>query len=151
MVGVLNSGTMHQVDTYFNVVSGRLKLREIDGKQAQLIQYFRPDEAASRISDYLLVHVHDPEKLKLALERSLGIWVVVEKTRALYLWRNTRVHLDNVVGLGRFLELETVISEQSLSEGEDECRYVQEVLGISLDQLIAGSYSDMLATQGLEG
>ena len=83
-----------------------------------------------------------------ALARALGIRTVVEKQRELYLWGHTRVHLDEVAGLGPFLELETVITDQTQEEAERECREVQATLGIGEDDLIAGSYDDMKRALG---
>ena len=57
----------------------------------------------------------------------------------------TRVHCDQVEGLGDFLELEV-----TLSEGESEERGVQianelmEKLGIAKDDLISGAYMDLI-------
>ena len=134
---------LHQVDTYFDAPRGRLKLREINGTEAQLIHYDRLDQAKPHASDYVIAPVADPAALKEALGRALGIRTVVEKQRELYLWGHTRVHLDEVVGLGSFLELETVITDQTQEEAERECREVQEALGIGEEALIAGSYADL--------
>jgi adenylate cyclase class 2 len=135
---------MRQVDTYFKVPSGRLKLREIQGGEAQLVQYFRADESAARQSDYVVVPVERPEELKGALGRALGVRVVVDKVRELYLWEHTRVHLDAVKGLGTFLELETVIRGQSVEEARGECERIQKALGIDAENILSGSYADLL-------
>ena len=142
--GVALERRMRQVDTYFNVAEGRLKLREIDGGESQLVQYFRPDESAARQSDYMVVPVEQPEALKQALTRALGVSVVVEKVRELYLLEHTRVHLDAVKGLGTFVELETVIREQSVEAARGECKRIQKELEINADDLLSGSYADLL-------
>jgi predicted adenylyl cyclase CyaB len=134
---------MRQVDTYFHVHHGRLKLREIDDREAQLIQYERADRAAAHPSDYFVAPVEEPALLKQALTRALGVRAVVEKTRELYLWGRTRVHLDEVAGLGSFLELETVVGDQTVEEAEQECREVQAVLGVREEALVSGSYADL--------
>ena len=146
--GLTPAARMQQVDTYFTVPHGRLKLREIDGAEAQLIHYHRPDQAEAHASDYVISPVTEPSSLKEALARALGIRTVVEKQRELYLWGHTRVHLDEVAGLGPFLELETVITDQTQEEAERECREVQATLGIGEDDLIAGSYDDMKRALG---
>lgn len=142
--GVKPAARLHQIDTYFVVPHDRLKLREIAGEPAQLIQYHRPDARAARTSDYVIAPVPEPGPLKEALARALGIRTVVEKQRELYLWGQTRIHLDEVAGLGAFLELETVITDQPQEEAERECREVQEALGIGEEDLVAGSYGEMM-------
>jgi predicted adenylyl cyclase CyaB len=137
---------MRQVDTYFNVAEGRLKLREIEGGEAQLVQYFRADQSAARQSDYVVVLVERPGELKQALGRALGVRVVVEKVRELYLWEHTRVHLDAVKGLGTFLELETVIRGQSFEDARGECERIRGALDIKSEDLLSVSYADLLGS-----
>jgi adenylate cyclase class 2 len=102
-------GTEHQKDTYFHSPGGRLKLREIEGRPAQLVAYDRPNTTQPKESAYELVPVPDPEGLKRALTRVLGIRAVVDKQREIFLYHNVRIHLDQVVGLGAFLEFEAVL------------------------------------------
>lgn len=136
-----------QVDTYFRGTFGRLKLREIDGDEAYLVSYRRPDSVASRGSDYHLVAVPDPASLKAALADALGIVAVVRKRRELSLWQNVRIHLDKVEGLGDFLEFEAVLAPgQSDAQGEQQVHELQKLFRISPADLIAGSYGEMLAT-----
>ena len=45
-------GVLHQIDTYFRVAHGRLKLRETSNAAAELVQYRRPNDAAAKTSDY---------------------------------------------------------------------------------------------------
>ena len=144
-LGIPLARRMRQVDTYHFVPHGRLKLREIEGDEAQLIQYQRPDATDTRASDYVIVPVPEPASLTEALARALGVRAVVDKQRELYLWRHTRIHLDEVAGLGSFLELETVVTDQTQEAAERECREVQAALGIREEDLVAGSYADLLA------
>jgi predicted adenylyl cyclase CyaB len=147
--GVHRVEQVRQVDTYFSVPHGRLKLRETDGAEAKLIQYDRPNETAMHPSDYVISPVTAPDSLKEALARALGIRAIVEKQRELYLWGHTRIHLDEVAGLGSFLELETVITGQTQEEAEQECRAVETALGIKEGDLIAGSYADLIQEQAV--
>ncbi len=135
---------MRQVDTYFNVPDGRLKLREIDSNRAELIFYQRSDQAAARLSDYVRVGVEDPAAKKAALAGKLGVRCVVDKIRELFLWEHTRVHLDTVAGLGSFLELETVVTDQSLADARAECDRIRTALGVASRDLLEQSYADMV-------
>ena len=103
----------HQIDTYFACAQGRFKLREIDGQTAQLVAYARPNGSHPRASDYRLVPVADAAALKAALADALGVQVVVEKQREIYLHHNVRIHLDEVLGLGTFLEFEAVLDQRA--------------------------------------
>jgi predicted adenylyl cyclase CyaB len=134
----------HQIDTYFHCRSGRLKLRQIDGLAAQLIWYERPDREGPKASEYHLVPVSDAEALKAALAGALGIRTVVEKRREISLWHNVRIHLDEVVGLGAFLEFEAVLSaEVDEAAGRAQVEELIGRFGISSAEVLSGSYGEM--------
>lgn len=135
--GVEDRGELHQVDTYFRVPRGRLKLREQAGAQAQLVQYERPDRDEARESVYRLTTVTDPGGLKDSLAAALGVRAVVDKRRRLLLWRDVRIHLDRVAGLGPTLELEHV-------EAPDGDRIAELTALLAPGEPIAGSYCDLL-------
>jgi adenylate cyclase, class 2 len=138
-------GIQHQVDTYFHSGQGRLKLRQMDRAAAQLIWYAREDRPDSKASDYLVVPVSNPETLKKALAAAWGIWTVVEKRREVFLWRNVRIHLDQVEGLGHFLEFEAVLgAKENDRAGHDYLGKLVELFHVGPDQLVAESYSDLL-------
>jgi predicted adenylyl cyclase CyaB len=135
-----------QIDTYFRVQHGRLKLREDDS--TSLIAYSRPDEDASRISHYRLLPVSDAETLKVMLSEALGVLVTVRKTRSLYLTGHTRIHLDEVDGLGSFVELETVIDDQPLDAAWAEHYRVRDMLALNQHEVVPFSYSDLIMGHG---
>lgn len=136
-------GHQHQTDTYFHCSNGRLKLREIAGASAQLVWYERPDETGPKTSRYCLVSVADPAGLKQALTAALGVRTVVKKNREIFLYHNVRIHLDEVRGLGAFLEFEAVLSPADSEEnGQEQVRCLKEQFGISPDDLLAESYCD---------
>jgi predicted adenylyl cyclase CyaB len=137
--------TQRQTDTYFHCPSGRLKLREINGREAQLVWYQRPDQSAAKGSDYLLVPVAEPALLHAALSGALGVRGVVRKTRRVYLYQNVRIHLDEVEGLGSFLEFEAVLDDGMSDEaGHAQLAQLRREFGLSETDLLAGSYGDML-------
>jgi predicted adenylyl cyclase CyaB len=106
---ILNLWTREQTDIYFQANTGRLKLRLQGDSDAQLIFYQRPDDATPRESEYFIHNTVDGENLKAILEKSLGVKAIVKKIRSLYMFRNVRIHLDNVHDIGHFLEFESVI------------------------------------------
>lgn len=143
-LGADPGGIEQQRDTYFPVPHGRLKLREIEGKQAVLISYSRPDTFETRRSDYTLVPVPDLDLLKQALTAALGVQVVVEKRREIFFYRNVRIHLDQVAGHGTFLEFEAMLRPgQPEDEGHALLRELRHRFGIQEEDLMEGSYGDI--------
>lgn len=134
-----------QEDTFFNTEKGRLKLRILAPDLGYLIYYERPDQDGPKRSDYHLAKTEDPESLKNVLTLALGIRGVVRKTRYLYMVEQTRIHLDEVEGLGHFMELEVVMQEgQSDAEGQSIAENLMRRLGIREEALIDGAYMDLL-------
>jgi predicted adenylyl cyclase CyaB len=133
-----------QEDTFFNTPQGRLKLRVL-ADHGELIYYTRPDQDGPKRSDYHITRSHDPENLKRVLELAYGIRGVVRKTRYLYLVGQTRIHLDDVEGLGQFMELEVVMRDgQSDAEGQVIAEDLMSALGVERADLIDGAYMDLL-------
>ena len=146
---------LNQVDYFFEVPKGRLKLRIIDETVAQLIPYQRSDENSARPSDYLLHQVSDPESLKSVLCRSLNQGPVVKKSRELIMVGRTRIHLDQVESLGTFIEIEVVLSDDELahsSQGDslnnsramEEMNQLKSILGIDDEDILSVAYVDLL-------
>jgi predicted adenylyl cyclase CyaB len=134
-----------QEDTFFNTPQGRLKLRFLSSNEGQLIYYTRPDQEGPKRSDYHISLTPDPENLKRVLELAYGIRGIVRKTRYLYLVDITRVHLDDVEGLGQFMELEVVMGEaQSDAEGQIIAEDLMKALGVEKSDLLEGAYMDLL-------
>jgi len=141
-MGAHKQGTYRQVDTYFNVQTGRLKLREIDGEPtAKLVYYEREDIPDLKMSDILILEIPDPATLKAILQRSIGVKVTVTKQREIYQHQGTQIHLDNVEDLGTFIEFERPITD--LPEDRETLKKLMEKLEIRPGDLITGSYSDL--------
>ena len=136
---------IHQEDTFFNTKKGRLKLRILAADRAQLIYYLRSDQEGPKRSDYHIFETLDPENLKRVLELAYGIRGVVRKTRYLYIVGQTRIHLDDVVGLGQFMELEVVMQEaQSDAVGQKIAEGLMSSLGVEKSDLLEGAYMDLI-------
>ncbi len=135
----------HQIDTYFHCRDGRLKLREIVGERAELIAYRRPNESGPKASNYFLLPVEAPERVKEALATTLGIRSRVEKHREIYLHQNVRIHLDRVVGLGEFLEFEAVLGDDySEAQSQKLVRELRQRFKITDRDLLESSYGEMI-------
>lgn len=138
-------GVDHQIDTYFKVNEGRLKLRE-GTIENTLIHYVRPDQAGPKQSQIELYHPEPNANLKVVLEKALGVMTVVDKQRAIYFIKNVKFHVDEVKQLGAFVEIEaidetgTIGVEQLLAQ----CNFYLELFGIQEQDLIDRSYSDLI-------
>ena len=138
-------GLDHQIDTYFHVHQGRLKLREGTIEHA-LIHYERSNTAGAKQSDVILYqHAPDPS-LKAILTKALGIKTVVDKRRKIYFIDNVKFHFDQVEGLGSFVEVEAIDKDGSigLDTLQEQCARYAQLFGLDDSQYLAESYSDLL-------
>lgn len=144
-LGALDAGVLVQLDTYFAGRHGRLKLRE-QGASAELIAYRRQDGTEPEESSYVLAPVGDPAPLRDALDAALGTVVTVAKRRRLLLWEGVRIHLDDVDGLGTFLELEAIVGpgDGELERAREMLSRLRAELPIADDALVCESYADLL-------
>lgn len=138
-------GTDHQIDTYFKVEDGRLKLRE-GTIENNLIYYQRPDTASPKLSDVHLVPIDQPEKMKALLTAALDVKVVVDKKREIYYIDNVKFHIDEVKEIGNFVEIEAIDEDGSINEAKlhEQCEYYMQLFKIKEENLVAESYSDLV-------
>ena len=136
---------IEQLDTFFNIPRGRLKLRTWGTGAGQLIYYERLDERGPKRSDYFVADLAEANGVEEVLSKAYGVRRSVRKRRELFLIRNTRVHLDTVDDLGEFVELEVVLGPgESDRGGEAEARRLMASLGIADADCVTGAYVDLL-------
>lgn len=149
-IGAEYKGILIQKDVYYSQRDGYLKAKggkngllklRIENGSYTLIKYLR-DEEGKRWSDYELLRIEgkDPEKYLSAL---FDVETIVIKRRKFYLYENTRVHLDVVKGLGKFLELETLLMSDR-KDAEKRFKKVVKLLGLDLSKQIHSSYKNLL-------
>lgn len=133
-----------QDDTFFACDTGRLKLRSFSGEHGELIFYRRADERGPKESFHVRSPTASPDTLREALTLGLGAIGRVQKHRTLFIVGRTRVHLDRVLGLGDFLELEVVLgNDEALEVGVAEADELMARLGIGSGQLVELAYVDL--------
>ena len=138
-------GIDHQIDTYFKVNMGRLKLRE--GKiENHLIHYQRENKKGPKQSDVTLFKSDSKSSLKEILTKSLGILVVVDKKREIYFIDNVKFHIDIVEDLGSFIEIEAIDNDGTIGKDKllEQCQFFLDLFKISQEDLISVSYGDLL-------
>lgn len=138
-------GTDHQIDTYFKVPNGRLKLRE-GNIENYLIFYEREDKEGPKQSKVILFDDTPGSSLKEILTKSLGILIEVDKKREIYFIENVKFHIDTVKKLGTFMEIEAIDSDGTIGKDklQEQCQYYLDLFGITKKDLLSKSYSDML-------
>ncbi len=139
-------GTFVQSDTYFSLGERRLKLRSTDGvKEGQLVYYERPDASGVKESQVLLATVSDGAAVREMLTRVFPVQAEVRKTREVYRFQGVQVHLDTVAGLGKFLEFEKILTDDSeREEGRKTLEALRRYFQIPEEDLMASSYSDLV-------
>jgi adenylate cyclase class IV len=134
-------GILDQTDIYYKAKGGLLKLRIENGSQS-IIKYLREEKSRDRFSNY--------ECLNFAAGDAAGFFsdvfkieAVVIKKRYLYIYENTRIHLDNVKKLGYFLELETQVLK---GKADARRRYNTAIKLLKLDKYeeFRKSYRDLI-------
>lgn len=144
----LYKGLDEQTDTYFNVTHGRLKLRE-GNIENNLIWYERANDLGPKNSHFHLVKIEDAPVLKEVLTKSIGRKVVVKKKREIYYIDNVKFHIDEVPGLGFFVEIEAgnVFADLPYEKLKEQCDFYIQEFDIKEEDFINVSYSDMLLAE----
>jgi len=150
ILSAINKGVLKQTDIYFNIKPGRIKLRTINKTEHQLVYYKRANFKSARVSNYFIEEINHPNRVKNILESIYGIKAVVIKKRRLYLYKNCRIHIDEVNGLGKFIEFEVVClniaDEQNASRLMD---FMKREFKVITNNIIKNSYSDLII--GMKG
>lgn len=138
-------GVDHQIDTYFVVPQGRLKLRE--GTIENFLIYYEREETKGAKESKIILYPFDPSsKLKEILLKVHKVLVVVDKQREIFFIDNVKFHIDTVANLGSFIEIEARDYEGTIGREklQQQCTEYMELFGVTESDLIQASYSDLL-------
>lgn len=143
--GARSVGLDHQIDTYFRVQHGRLKLRE-GNIENHLIYYERGNKKGPKQSNVTLFNTTRKSPVKDMLKKSIGVLVVVDKKREIYFIDNVKFHLDKVKGLGNFVEIEAIDKTGKIGKKKllEQCNHYLKLFKIKNSDLLSNSYSDLL-------
>jgi len=134
-----------QEDTFFRYPEGRLKLRKYSDNKGELIFYARADATSPRESRYRVLPTSSPDVLICAFSEQYGILGRVQTRRTVFLSVNARIHLDEVDGLGTFVEIEAVLGkDEPVEQGIATVNRLMEKLGIRKEDLVGKAYIDLL-------
>lgn len=131
----VNDSEEHEFSKYERIKVRTMTSRLNQKTHRQLIAYNRPNSGEdSQESNYVKVTYKNKsdksakidsmlnnfnEKIDSILNTFYEPSVVVEKERAVYFYRNTRIHLDDVKSLGFFLEFEYVVPSNNDKDDDD--------------------------------
>lgn len=144
-LGASFSVKTQQVDTYYEVPRGRLKLRESsEEKSGGLIFYDRKNISGPKISNVKRIELENARELKEVLDAALNIKIVVDKLREIWWLDNVKIHFDEVRGLGTFIEFEVITAQEAdVLKSRARARELMSAFGIREGDLVDCSYSDM--------
>jgi len=140
-IGAGFRGIINQCDIYYKSPNGLLKLRLYE-KEAELIQYNRDESGKTRWSNYEILKL-DPVTASEFLEKLFKVETIVKKKRELWLFDNSRIHLDNVKNLGKFLEIETLVLNGN-AEAKKRFNFIKDQLKLNSAEQILSSYRDLM-------
>ena len=143
------SDTLSQTDAYYKTRTGqRLKIRSENnskGDRTYAILYDRPDTESAKLSTYTFYEIQNPDIFEKVFGVALEKEIEVVKIRQLYLYKNARIHVDNVLNLGTFIEIEVVI--RNPESEPDPSELMNELIGlldIGDETRISVGYREML-------
>lgn len=141
---------LQQTDTYYKTFNGRLKKRETTNEReadpVEYIHYERDNRTRPKISAF---HIMSEDEFRERFgSEPLPSWIVVKKTREVYLIDHARIHLDEVEGLGRFLEFEVMVSKSNnVARAHETVEELRNHFGPVMGEAISVGYSDLLNAQ----
>ncbi len=137
-------GVDHQIDTYFEVPQGRLKVRQ-GNVENSLIYYERSDKAEARESDILLEKLDKSSNIKSILHKVLEPKIIIDKKREIFFIENVKFHIDDVEGLGRFIEIEAISEDSQFTKEYLEQQVIEysELFNLKKKDFLNLSYSDL--------
>lgn len=144
-LGATHEWTRQQIDIYFRVPAGKLKLRCVNGHDAELIAYQRPAVADAKVSDYIVHSEKNADSLERVLSHILPVEARIVKQRTLYLWNNVRIHLDHVEQLGVFIEFEAVLGKaEDVTASRQRIEFLSTHFAIQKKNLVTVGYFELL-------
>ena len=95
---------------------------------------------------YEKIDVENAQNVKSIFENLLGIDVIVKKKRKIYLFKNVRIHLDEISNLGSFIEFEAVFDKSNSNEKEEneKINFLLKYLDVKQEDLISKSYENLM-------
>lgn len=142
-------GTLFQHDTFYKMPFAKFKVRRFSDGSSELIFYRRSSSKGPKKSKYYRFNLN--KQVRQILRPVSRLWPKkgdVVKTRELFIYGETRIHLDQVEGLGEYIEFEVVLDKDdrsSLEYGQEKAKFLMKALGVKEHDLIKEAYVDLLS------
>ena len=132
---------INQKDIYYTIQGSLLKLRVEDEGEC-LIKYNRDEVNPDSFSDYEVIYLKTSGTEKF-FSSVFTVEAIVQKKRSLYLYNNTRIHLDTVQDLGTFMEFETLVIN-GMEDAKKRFNFLIDKFEIDTTKQIKCSYRDLI-------
>jgi adenylate cyclase class IV len=149
-LGAMFIVSLEQRDTHFRLPDGRLMRREATDEPTEWIFYHRNDGSRPRLCTFTMLT--DEQARTRWGTRGLEPWLTIVKQREMWLTKEAAIALDDVPGLGRFLEITAMVgADVDLLECHRRVHTLRDHLDPALGEPISLSYADLIAADQANG
>ena len=142
--GAVRVAGLEQTDTYFRIADGRLKRRQSASEPTEWIYYNRDVSSTPKLSQFAIYS--EKEALERFGSRPLPVWLIVNKQREIWINGPVRVHLDRVVGLGEFIEIEALVTpKRPIVDCQRAVEALRREMAMTMGEPISCGYADLAA------
>ncbi|MFD2515506.1 class IV adenylate cyclase [Pontibacter locisalis] len=134
-----------QTDTYYETDNGKLKHRQ--GNIENVLIHYRRTYLGEAQKTEVFLYLKNPSAGTVAeICHGKGVLGQVKKIRKIFFIDNVKFHLDQIEGLGSFIEIEAIDLEGSvgLEVLQQQCDYYKDLLQISDEDLVTSAYTDLI-------
>lgn len=133
-----------QTDTFYEVDAGKLKHRQ--GNIENVLMHYNRQQCGSAKKTEVLLYLKNPSAATIdQICSGKQVLAQVKKLRKIFFIENVKFHIDQLDGLGHFIEIEAIDLEGALGIEilQQQCSFYKELLQIADEDLINDSYIDI--------
>jgi adenylate cyclase class IV len=152
LAGAERVACVRHTDTHFRVPDAHLLRRILTAEGSatatgsEWLFYTRPNRVTPRIS-MVCVYTEPAAADRFGAARP-PVWLILEKERTTWVAGDVRVHLDDVTGLGRFVEFEMRVSpRRNVARCHRDIGQLRKLLRPAMGEAIGCGYRDLMALE----
>ncbi|MEJ8802005.1 class IV adenylate cyclase [Pontibacter sp. H249] len=134
-----------QTDTYYESDYGKLKHRQ--GNIENVLIHYKRSQLDEAKQTEVMLYLKNPGAATVAeVCKGRRILYSIKKVRKIFFIDNVKFHLDQVSGLGSFIEIEAIDLDGSVGIEvlRQQCAYYKDLLQIEEEDLVNNSYTDLI-------